>query len=307
MTYYCGYFRHYYPYEFLTAFLNNAANDEDIINGTEYARRVGIKITMPKWGISRGNYYFDAEKNTISKGLSSIKYLGEKVANQLYELAHERTYTSFIEIARDVIGKTEIDARQLDILIKIDFFSDFGNQRELLYITDIYTNLFKKGEAKKIKKDKASDSGFEEIIKKYSIGVTKTGAEAASYTITDMDSLLKEVEIAVYDRKMSDLSVVDKVRNFYDVMGYMGYVSGEEKDRRKLLINDIRPLKRKKDGKQFGYSFFTTSVGSGISSRFTVFNRVFNMMPVKKNDIIYCEQFSRDNGYFTMNYYTKIS
>lgn len=306
LTYYCAYYRYYYPYEFITAFLNNAANDEDIVNGTEYARRVGIKITMPKWGVSRSDYYFDRDKNMISKGLSSIKYMGNKVTNQLYNLAHSKTYEYFVDLLKDIGNKTEVDGRQLDILIKIDFFSEFGNQRELLYLTDIFTNIFKKGDAKKIRKTKV-DEKFEPIVQKYSIGVTKKGDDAASYTITDMDSILKEIEELVLNSGLEDLSVIEKVRNFNEAMGYMGYVSGEEKDRRKLLVNDLKPLYRKKDGKQFGYSFFTTSIGSGISSRFTVFNRMYNDIPVKKNDIIYCERWSRDNGYYRLDYYTKIS
>lgn len=293
--------------EFLTAFLNNAANDEDIINGTEYARRNGIKITMPKWGISQSNYYFDSEKRVISKGLSSIKYMGDKVAKQLYDLAHERTHTSFVSILKDLSENTELDGRQLDILIKIDFFSDYGNQRELLYITDTFVNMFKKGSAKKIKKSKLEGTQLDEIVKKYSVGVTKSGEEASSYTITDMDSILAEMEQSVHDAGMDDLSLAEKVRNFNSVMGYAGFVSGEEKDRRKLLINDVRPLVRKKDGKQFGYSVFTTSIGSGISSRFTVFNRIYDQAPIHKDDIIFCERWSRDGGYYQMDYYTKIS
>lgn len=307
LTYYCAYFRYYYPFEFLTAFLNNAANDEDIANGTEYARRNGIKITMPKWGISQSNYYFDAEKRVISKGLSSIKYMGDKVAKQLYDLAHERTHTSFVSILKDLSENTELDGRQLDILIKIDFFSDYGNQRELLYITDMFVNMFKKGSAKKIKKAKLEGTQLDEIVKKYSVGVTKSGEDAASYTITDMDSILAEMEQSVHGAVMDDLSLAEKVRNFYSVMGYAGFVSGEEKDRRKLLINDVKPLVRKKDGKQFGYSIFTTSIGSGISSRFTVFNRVYDQVPIYKDDIIFCEKWSRDGGYYRMDYYTKIS
>ena len=307
LTYYCAYFRHYYPMEFLTAFLNNAANDEDIVNGTEYARRIGIKITMPKWGISQSNYYFDKERGVISKGLSSVKYMGDKIASQLYDLAHSKSYTRFIELMKDIASKTEVDSRQLDILIKIDFFSNFGNQRELLYIADTFNGMFKKGEVKKIQKAKVSGTKFEPIIQKYSSGTKKDGSEATSYTITDMDSLLREVEDAILDSNMEDLSLIDKVRNFNDVMGYMGYVSGEEKDRRKLLVNDLKPLCRKKDGKQFGYSVFTTSIGSGISSRFTVFNRMYKDVPIKKNDIIFVERWSKDNGYFHLDYYTKIS
>ena len=306
LTYYCGYLRHYYPLEFITAFLNNAANDDDIKSGTEYANRNGIKITMPKWGVSRSDYYFDKERNIISKGLASIKYMSEATANQLFKLAHNKEYAYFVELLKDVAANTELDSRQMDILIKLDFFSDFGNQRELLYIVDMFNNTFKKGEAKQIKKAKVAGTMLQPIIEKYSNGKTKSGTESANYLLTDISQIMVEVEDAIKASGMRDLNVYEKVRNFEDVMGYNGYVSGQLEDRNKLYIDDVRPLTRKKDGKQFGYSLYTTSIGSGISSRFTVFNRMYDMIPVKKKDIICCVDWHTSNGYFNMDYYTKV-
>lgn len=146
----CGYYRHYYPLEFITSYLNNAANEADIKTGTDFAKRRGIKITMPKWGISRSDYYFDKEKNTISKGLASIKYIGSEIAEQLYDLSQSNEVHNFMELLMLLNSQSKLNSKQLDILIKIDFFSEFGNQRELLYMVDIFSNLMKKGEAKKL-------------------------------------------------------------------------------------------------------------------------------------------------------------
>ena len=154
LGYLCAYYRYYHPIEFITSFLNNAANEDDIRNGTAYANRVGIKITMPKWGLSKSEYFFDKDKNIIAKGLSSIKYMSSGIAEELYGLAHEKSHRRFVDILRDLDQKTSLNTRQLDILIKIDFFSDFGNQRELLRITDLYYEIFKRGQAKKISNHK---------------------------------------------------------------------------------------------------------------------------------------------------------
>ena len=97
-----------------------------------------------------------------------------------------------------------------------------------------------------------------------------------------------------------------KVRNFYDVMGYIGYVSGNEADRRKLYITDMKPLVRRRDGEQFAYSVFTKSIGSGKESRFTLFNREFKKEPVKVGDIIYCKGYQRDGEYFKLTAYDKV-
>lgn len=304
LGYLCAYYRYHHPIEFITSFLNNAANEDDIRNGTAYANRVGIRVTMPKWGFSKSDYFFDKEKNIIAKGLSSIKYMSTRVAEELYALSHgEKQYRYFTDVLADIDKFTCVDTRQLDILIKLDFFSDFGNQRELLRITELFYDTFKKGEAKQIKKDLVDDTPLGPIIQKYSVGVTKSGGVAKSYTLLDVKSILRESEEAVLKAGLPDLGDVLKVKNFYDAMGYAGYVSGKQEDRPKLYILDVFPVCRKKDGKQFGYSVLTKSIGSGKEARFTAFNTVFNKDPIQKGDVIVCKGFERDGIYYTLTKY----
>ncbi len=305
--YICGYLRYYHPLEFLTAALNIFGDNMDkTADITAYATRVGIKVTLPKWGLSRGNYFFDSEKRIIAKGLTSIKYMSAGLADELYELSKKKEYTSFMELLADLDKETSINSRQIDILIKLDFFSDFGNQRELLRMVDLFANSFKKGDAKKVKKSEVDGTPLEAIVKKYAVGVTKSGGEAKFYTLLDVDSILKESEAVIKSFGMEDLSDILKVRNFYDVMGYIGYVSGKDEDRRKLYVTDVRPLHRKKDNKLFGYSVFTKSIGSGKESRFTVFCKVFDKDPIKEGDIIYCGAYERDGEYFRLTAYSKV-
>ena len=305
--YICGYLRYYYPLEFLTSALNIFGDDLDKTNEiTKYASKLGIQVTMPKWGISKEKYFFDKSKNIIAKGLTSIKYMNAAVAEELYELSHSKTYARFVDVLFDINTKTSLNARQLDILIKIDFFSEFGNQRELLRITEIFYNMFKKGTALKISRTKIDGTVFEPIVSKHSVGKTKTGGVAKSYTLLDNGSILHEIEDAIKDLHMEDLSDVIKVRNFADVMGYAGYVSGREEDRRKLYVTGVFPVSRKRDGKQFGYTVLTKSIGSGKEGKFTVFNRVYDKDPIHKDEIIYCKSFERNGQYFDLTGYSKI-
>lgn len=305
--YICGYLRYYYPLEFLTAALNIFGDNMDkTADITSYATRVGVKITPPKWGLSRGEYFYDKEKRIIAKGLTSIKYMSAALADELYNLSKTKKYTSFMELLEDLDTKTTINSRQLDILIKLDFFSDFGNQRELLRMTDLFTNTFKKGEAKKIKKSDVDGTPLEDIVKKYAVGMTKAGGVAKSYTLLDVSSILQEAEQVIRSVGMDDLSDIIKVRNFYDVMGYIGYVSGKDEDRPKLYVTEVKPLHRKSDNKKFGYSIFTKSIGSGKESRFTVLSRVYDNDPIKEGDIIYCQRYERDGQYFKLTAYRKV-
>lgn len=306
LGYLCAYYRYYHPLEFITAFLNNAANDSDISNGTTYAGKIGIKVTSPKWKMSKSEYFLDAESNTIAKGLSSIKYMGNGVGEELYAIAHKKNHKRFIDVLVDISQNSTVDARQLDILIKIDFFSAYGNQRELLRISDLYYNTFKKGKASKVNRQIVDGTPLEPIVQKYAVGQTKSGGVAKSYTLLDIKSVLDESEDAIKSAGFEDLSDILKVRNFKDAMGYVGYISNKQEDRRKLYVLDIYPVCRKKDGKQFGYSIITKSIGSGKECRMTVFNKVYDRDPFKKDDIIYCHSFEKNGAYFTLTSFTKI-
>lgn len=307
LGYLCAYFRHYYPVEFITSFLNNAANDDDIKNGTAYATRVGIKITMPKWGFSKGDYFYNSAKRVIAKGLSSIKYMGDKVAEELYDIANRQNYKRFTDVLIALSNESSIDSRQLDILAKIDFFSDFGNQREILKILDLFNGIFKKGAAKQIAKSKVDGTPLEPVFKKYAVGTTKSGGVAKNYTLLDVYSIMIDTEDIIKGLGLSDLSDVIKVRNFADVMGYVGYVSNKPEDRPKLYVLEIYPLVRHKDNKQFGYSVITKSIGSGIESRFTVVNSLYDANPIHKGDIIFCKSYTKNGAYFRMTGYDRIS
>ena len=78
--------------------------------------------------------------------------MSEAIANELYDLSKRKKYIRFVDVLKDIDQETSLNSRQLDILIKLDFFSEFGNQRELMRITDLFYQTFKRGNAKQIKK-----------------------------------------------------------------------------------------------------------------------------------------------------------
>jgi len=309
--YISGYLRYYYPYEFLTAALNIFSdNTEKTAAIIKYAKRNNIIVTSPKWGVSTAEYAFDKERKIITKGMSSIKYLSSNVAQELYDLAlncykTRDRFDHFVQILKAIDDKTTINARQLEILIKLDFFSEFGNQRELLTIYDVFSKMFKYGQVKQLARSMIDGSPFEPFVREHATWTTKKGEEAKSYTITDAMPILVKIEEHIKSSHMDDLEDRIKIRNFQDYMGYIGYVSGREEDQKKLYIIDIYPLRRKSDNKQFGYSIITKSIGSGKESRFTVYNKEYNREPITKDDIILLKGWKRNGQYFTLLSYEK--
>ena len=139
--YLCGYFRYHYPLEFITAYLNNAQNQEDINDGTELARIKGIDIQPVKFGYSRSNYYPDTDTNSIYKGISSIKGFGEKVdvSSEMLQFKNKK-YNTFIDLLIDIKENTSIGDSKIETLISLNYFSDFGRNKKLLDIFNEFTN-----------------------------------------------------------------------------------------------------------------------------------------------------------------------
>lgn len=304
--YLCAYLRYYYPAEFITAYLNNANNEDDIKNGSALAELYGIQIVPPRYGISKDRYVYDKDRHVIAKGINSIKYMNSTVANELYDLAKRSDPKTFMSLLTLMNNETSIDTRQRDILIKIDFFVDFGNATELSRIASVFA-FFKNGTAKKVQKDKISGQMLD-VVSKYATDKNKNGTEAKSFTITDMAGLLDECEDVIKSLHLPDLDLKCKIQNQIELMGYIDLMTNKKEDRRKLLITDVFPLSSKKDNTIWGYAIQTRSVGSGKASRLTIRSSVYAKAPIKRFDIIYAKELEKNrSGYWYLLDYDLIA
>ena len=304
--YLCAYLRYYYPAEFITAYLNNANNEDDIKNGSALAELYGIQIVPPRYGISKDRYVYDKDRHVIAKGINSIKYMNSTVANELYGLAKRSYPKTFMSLLTLMNNETSIDTRQRDILIKIDFFVDFGNVTELSRIASVFA-FFKNGTAKKVQKDKIRGQMLD-VVSKYATDKNKNGTEAKSFTITDMAGLLDECEDVIKSLHLPDLDLKCKIQNQIELMGYIDLTTNKKEDRRKLLITDVFPLSSKKDNTVWGYAAQTRSIGSGKVSRLTIRSSVYAKAPIKRFDIIYAKELEKNrSGYWYLLDYDLIA
>ena len=305
LGYLCAYFRHYYPYEFITAYLNNPNNPDDITNGTRLASDFGIRVTPPRWGISKEHFVFDKDQQIITKGIESIKYFNKKIGNELYNLAHSKNPPETFMDVLLALKDTTIDSRQLDILLKTGFFTEFGNCRELIAIETGF-EFFKRGEAKQLKTETIPESIIE-IVKAHATNLNKNGKELKSYTITDMPGLLSDYENFVRSQHLAELPLKTMIQNSIEYLGYADITTGKEEDRRKLLVEDYMELQSKTTGEVWCARVNVMSVGSGKKSRLTIRSRQLKNTPVAKGDILYADNVTKNKaGYWELNSYRKI-
>lgn len=209
--YTCAYMRYYYPKQFIAAYLNNANNEDDIVNGTNLAQSKGIEILPAKFGHFKDIYLPDEKENKIYKGVASIKFLNSDVANALYDM-REQNFDSFIDIIKAFPG----NSRQLDILIKLSYFEQYGKIGTLLRTVELY-NAY--GGKKLFKKDKCKLPS--ELLSKYCTETEK------QWRVQDQDGLIKELCSMVPD---VDVPIQSKIEWSKEYLGYISTVMPEKKD-----------------------------------------------------------------------------
>ena len=188
--YVCGYLRYYYPLEFLTSSLNiNEDKKKKTANIVEYAKTHSIEIKPIKFRKSEAKYSCSKEENCIYKGIGSIKYLNTKIANELKSFEFNE-YDSFTSLLIDIEDNTSVDSRQLNILIKLNFFSEFGNSP---FLSD--------------------------MVREFYDGKNKYDKKHTDKTKIKRIPLLKEYE-ANADRNVK-INVQDQLALEKDVLGYM--------------------------------------------------------------------------------------
>ena len=225
-----GWLRYYYPVQFLTVCLNVEQGDDSKTAAlTAYAHKLGIKIKSPQFRHSKSDYFCDVSTKSIYKGLGSIKYMSAAVAEELYTMRDQQfgNFIDFLFAMQSMDNKP--DSRQLDILIKIGYFAEFGPAKALLEGVRVF-NLFYK--SKTIKLDKWAEMGYNTaMIEPYAGKMTdKTASQLNNRGI--ILAILRQT-------KMPKTTIVDMLRWQAEMLGYVDG-SDPKQDVNDWLVLDIK-------------------------------------------------------------------
>lgn len=307
---YCAWLKAHHPIEFYETYMKiqEAAGDKDKLSAAKQEAEDYFKIKFPpfKYGQDNRDIVGTPESNSISSALSTIKGFGSSVADNIYEVSSkfQSKYLSDVLIELDSVGVKESKTK---LLAKIGYFSDFGNDAEVLRIMDVLS-LFKYGEAKKIAKSKIDGTWIEDIVSENSVGVTKSGEAAKSYTIKDMMKIIHSAEERILNAHLPDIPFKTKIQNQIDILGYVDLTTGKPEDIRVIFVLDIYPLITK--GKHWGYAVYAKSLGSGKTARLTCKVETFKNNEFEKNDVLSIQKkgdVSKNNsGYWYLNRYDRV-
>lgn len=333
----------YYPAEFYAGLCNSYIGKSSFVK--ENAEEIITDLEEHNIKIEPFNFRNDHRRCSVRDGkiiygIPLIKDCSELSASAMYECSN-RVYKNFIELLGDLISKG-VTKNQIEIFIKLGFFSEFGNSKCLLSLMRMYEK-FKNGEAKSI--DKSESGIFDKILSKYCQTTEKTykitndkiketqklvqminkkiknGEPAEKYSdildnyrevISDehkaiMDNILNDCVELVMSAPTNDFTYKEKIADHKQYLGFVNLTTNNETDRRKLLVTKVIPLLNKTTKKAWGYAVLTKSIGSGKKSRLTVRAEAFESDPIKELDIVYAKCVDKNKaGYWYLVDYEKI-
>ena len=276
---YGAYLKVNYPLEYYKVCLDNYADDEvrtkKLINELKY---FGIKFETVKFRHSTSNHMYDRGTNTIYKGLSSIKFISASIGDELYALK-DNSYDNFTALLIDITNNTSVNTKQLDILIKSDFFSEFGNVNKLLSVNSFFQKLYDKGKQtfkKQLKKDKVKEIGLtDEVIKPFCHKKTDK-----TYMQVDFYSMLCEIEKTV---NYADIGLLQKVSNH---ITYLGSTTITDKRYKNFacvanVIDKASPI------------VYLYAVANGNTIDVKIPRQVFNKHKLEVGDVIYIKKLAK--------------
>lgn len=209
-----AYLKAYHPYEFYKVTLQRYTEKGDKNKVTDLKKemlKMGIQLKPIKFRDDNRTFSIMERngKKYISQTMSSIKNMQKFAPSVLYELK-DKEYNNFFDVLID-LKSGGINKTSIEILIKLNYFREFGNINKLFFMWQLFNRYYGKKQINK--KTMAEYTEFEqEAIKKFS------GKECASiYKELDSKALLDYLADHI---KLKDLSEEEKACIECKYLGY---------------------------------------------------------------------------------------
>lgn len=182
-----------------------------IIN--EMKRYKQIKLIPGQWKQDNSDWTVDKENNTISQSLSSIKFISQQTAESLYNLSQQETFwigteykktkekdsegnviyeetsftssfNTFTDVLRAIQMNTSIKKNEIEILIGIGYFKEYGGNGKLLSVF----NEFIEGKNKLTKTIKSFNKRLD-YLRNYEASLPDAYIDIAQQLLTENDNI----------------------------------------------------------------------------------------------------------------------
>lgn len=138
-AYICMYLKVHHPSEFITAWINSYRGDLDKIPVcVAEAKRMGVKVKIPEWKNCSGRAQL--KDGVVYIGTQCIKQCNPGIATQLIEINQQFHPKTFVDVLKCITEYSTIKKDQLEAMIQLNFFKEFGGNCQLMQILDEFKN-----------------------------------------------------------------------------------------------------------------------------------------------------------------------
>lgn len=217
---YGAYLKSHYPLEYFLTVLSFYSEDTEktakLIDELPY---FGIKLKPIQFGKSKTDYSYDKNTNEIYKGIYSVKYCNAKIADELLGVSRKNP-KDFIELL-SMLKETSVTSKQIEILIKLNFFSTFGKNQYLLSVFDVYNEFNNRSiiQKKKLKNYNEKYGIIEDDVKKFSKKESPT-----QYRNVDNVGLMNFI---ICNFSNDNLTAKEQIEADYEYLEYTDYKNNE--------------------------------------------------------------------------------
>ena len=266
----CAMLKANYPYEFYEVLLqfHSDRGEKDKVGALKAEMKKAFGIQEGPYRFGEDNRKFNAipERGIIQPSLLSIKGLSQDLANDLYELSQTKRFDNFIDLLREFDHMKSMNVAKLDILIKLNYFSQFAPIGKLLNIVELYNKF---GTRKTLKESDVLSlpTPVQEVIAKYTV------KPKTQYKITDNDGMLRELAELVGERPITMMMRLEWEKEF---LGYCA--STDPSQQGSWLVLDIDT--------KYSPKLSIYAIWSGEQRIVKVSKRDFQSNPLVKGDTI---------------------
>lgn len=278
---YGAYLKSHYPLEYYTVTLNYYSDDATRTGKlTDELKSYGISLEKPRFRYSIDEYFMDKENNKIYKGTGAIKFLNKDCSLFLYSLKDNK-YDTFVDLLADISnskdeqGRAYINSRQIEILIKSQYFQEFGNNKKLLTVYNYFKELYGR---KVLSKDKARELNIpEKYLNREDVIQTEK-----QFKFENICDILKLIECDTPDESFG---IKDQVEFEMDALGYISMTYNVDKKVCYILDVDTRYTPK--------ITLYCLNNGKTVLCK--VNKTLFKNNPLKKGMIIRAIKFEEKN------------
>lgn len=232
----------HYPYEFYKVTLQrytDKGQKDKVTKLKKEMSKFGIHLEPVKFGDDNRKFNISESegKKYITQTMASIKNMQKVVPNIMYELGKKK-YNSFLSVLYN-IKKTEIDSSSLDILIKLDYFSDFGDINYLLNCVKLYDKFIGKGNFGKTHRKQFNKKTYDDLHPIFQEAVDKFTTEKSKNGNTIYVSEKNIYKMVLYLSQKIKYKPTTLVQHAQYEAEILNYVSTIDKDSDEWIVTNV--------------------------------------------------------------------